>query len=165
MIKKNPKANRHICTYRCANAAAIYKSATIYALQTLNMCNVWLYLDAGHAGWLGWPANLTREFKMIAHLHFLLSLAYGTQPRLSCLLKSTLQACPIVSVVLPPVGPHSLVWPCRAILRRFALDVANYNALSAATPDPVTSPNPNTDELKYINALAPALVAQGFPAA
>jgi cellulose 1,4-beta-cellobiosidase len=44
------------------------------------------------------------------------------------------------------------------------LDVANYNALSAASPDPVTVNNPNTDELKYINALGPVLASQGFPA-
>lgn len=30
----------------------------MYALQTLNLPNVFMYLDAGHAGWLGWPANL-----------------------------------------------------------------------------------------------------------
>lgn len=43
---------------KCANAASTYRSSTVYALQQLNLPNVWMYLDAGHAGWLGWPANL-----------------------------------------------------------------------------------------------------------
>ncbi|KAL5351189.1 hypothetical protein ACLOAV_003040 [Pseudogymnoascus australis] len=43
---------------KCANAASTYKSLTIYALQQLNLPNVSMYLDAGHGGWLGWPANL-----------------------------------------------------------------------------------------------------------
>ena len=36
--------------------------------------------------------------------------------------------------------------------------------MSAATPDPITQGNPNYDELHYINALAPELQSQGFPA-
>ena len=31
------------------------------------------------------------------------------------------------------------------------VDVANYNALSAASPDPITQGDPNYDELHYIN--------------
>lgn len=34
-------------------------------------------------------------------------------------------------------------------------DVANYNALSAVTPDPITQGNPNYDELHYINVSVP----------
>lgn len=30
-----------------------------YAISKLQQDNVWLYLDAGHSGWLGWPANLS----------------------------------------------------------------------------------------------------------
>ena len=44
------------------------------------------------------------------------------------------------------------------------LDVANYNALSASSPDPITQGNQNYDEIHYINALAPELKNQGFPA-
>jgi hypothetical protein len=43
---------------KCANAATAYKTLTTYAIKTLNMKNVIMYLDAGHAGWLGWPANI-----------------------------------------------------------------------------------------------------------
>ncbi|KAG8929128.1 hypothetical protein FRC03_001568 [Tulasnella sp. 419] len=110
---------------RCANAATVYKSSTIYALKKLNFCNIWIYLDAGHAGWLGWPANLTPAAQLFTDIY-----------------KQSL--------------------PNR--VRGLATNVANYNALSASSPDPVTSPNPNTDELKYINALGPVLQSNGFPA-
>jgi cellulose 1,4-beta-cellobiosidase len=42
---------------KCANAKPVYMRSTIYALQQLNLPNVAMYMDAGHAGWLGWPAN------------------------------------------------------------------------------------------------------------
>ena len=37
-------------------------------------------------------------------------------------------------------------------------------ALSASSPDPITQGNQNYDEIHYINALAPELKNQGFPA-
>ena len=40
------------------------------------------------------------------------------------------------------------------ILTRTA-DVANYNALTAASPDPITQGNPNYDESHYINVSSP----------
>ncbi|KAL2019000.1 hypothetical protein VTK56DRAFT_10165 [Thermocarpiscus australiensis] len=43
---------------KCANAASTYKELVTYAIQQLNLPNVGMYLDAGHAGWLGWPANI-----------------------------------------------------------------------------------------------------------
>jgi cellulose 1,4-beta-cellobiosidase len=42
--------------------------------------------------------------------------------------------------------------------------VANYNALSASVPDKATQGNANSDELKYINALAPLLRNGGWNA-
>ncbi|KFA69138.1 hypothetical protein S40285_00115 [Stachybotrys chlorohalonatus IBT 40285] len=42
---------------KCANAADAYHECTLYAVTQLNLPNVAMYLDAGHAGWLGWPAN------------------------------------------------------------------------------------------------------------
>ena len=35
-------------------------------------------------------------------------------------------------------------------------DVANYNALTAASPDPITQGNPNYDEIHYINVSIPS---------
>ncbi|KAF5005133.1 hypothetical protein FDECE_8390 [Fusarium decemcellulare] len=42
---------------KCANAHDAYLELTNYAVKELNLPNVAMYLDAGHAGWLGWPAN------------------------------------------------------------------------------------------------------------
>ncbi|KAF4977886.1 hypothetical protein FZEAL_5660 [Fusarium zealandicum] len=42
---------------KCAKAHDAYLSLTNYAVKALNLPNVAMYLDAGHAGWLGWPAN------------------------------------------------------------------------------------------------------------
>ncbi|KAI0117944.1 1, 4-beta cellobiohydrolase [Nemania sp. FL0031] len=43
---------------KCSNAQAAYLECTNYAIKALNLPNVSMYLDAGHAGWLGWPANI-----------------------------------------------------------------------------------------------------------
>ncbi|KAH7086462.1 1, 4-beta cellobiohydrolase [Paraphoma chrysanthemicola] len=54
---------------KCANAATAYKELTTYAIKTLNLKNVVMYLDAGHAGWLGWPANMAPAADMFAALY------------------------------------------------------------------------------------------------
>ncbi|KAF1985799.1 glycoside hydrolase family 6 protein [Aulographum hederae CBS 113979] len=43
---------------KCQGAKDTYLELTDYAIKGLNLPNVAMYLDAGHAGWLGWPANL-----------------------------------------------------------------------------------------------------------
>ncbi|KAJ7057960.1 cellobiohydrolase II [Mycena amicta] len=110
---------------KCANAQTTYLACVTYAIQQLNkLGNVFMYLDAGHAGWLGWPANLQPAANLFTSLY-----KNAGSP---------------------------------ANVRGLATNVANYNALSAATPDPITQGNPNYDEIHYINALAPLLT--GFPA-
>jgi cellulose 1,4-beta-cellobiosidase len=43
---------------RCTNeVAGFYKEGIAYAIRTLSMPHVSLYLDAAHSGWLGWPEN------------------------------------------------------------------------------------------------------------
>eukprot|EP00732_Lithocolla_globosa_P003977 Lithocolla_globosa_v1_NODE_3426_length_1673_cov_201.509271.p1 type:complete len:475 gc:universal NODE_3426_length_1673_cov_201.509271:1618-194(-) len=47
----------------CGNTAtqAAYKEGIKYAVQqfgSLNRNNLWMYLDAGHGGWLGWENNM-----------------------------------------------------------------------------------------------------------
>ncbi|KAJ6528952.1 cellobiohydrolaseII [Mycena capillaripes] len=112
---------------KCANAQTTYLACVTYAIQQLNtLGNVYSYLDAGHAGWLGWPANLSPAAQLFSSLY---------------------------------IGAGS-----PSFVRGLATDVANYNALSAATPDPITQGNPNYDEIHYINALAPLLTSSGFPA-
>jgi cellulose 1,4-beta-cellobiosidase len=43
---------------KCSGAEAAYKECTQYAITQLNLPNVTMYMDAGHGGWLGWPANI-----------------------------------------------------------------------------------------------------------
>ncbi|KAJ8522119.1 hypothetical protein ONZ45_g1277 [Pleurotus djamor] len=111
---------------KCQGAAAAYNEGIIYALQKLNSLGVYMYVDAGHAGWLGWPANLPPSAQLFAKLY-------------------TDAGSP-------------------AYFRGLATNVSNYNKLRAPTPDPVTSPNPNYDEIHFIESLAPELTSRGFPA-
>jgi cellulose 1,4-beta-cellobiosidase len=53
---------------KCAKSDAIYRGSIAYAVQTLSMPHVSLYLDAGHAGWLGWDehrAKIATLFKEV----------------------------------------------------------------------------------------------------
>jgi cellulose 1,4-beta-cellobiosidase len=42
---------------RCAASEAVYRRSVAYAVRTLAMPHVSVYLDAAHAGWLGWDGN------------------------------------------------------------------------------------------------------------
>lgn len=44
----------HGNTPKCARARAIQENALSYAIARLSLPNVFLYMDAGHANWLGW---------------------------------------------------------------------------------------------------------------
>lgn len=44
----------------CAAAEQIYRRGIAYAITKLSLPNVFIYMDAAHAGWLGWPKNLPR---------------------------------------------------------------------------------------------------------
>ncbi|KAF7791343.1 hypothetical protein EIP86_002357 [Pleurotus ostreatoroseus] len=111
---------------KCANAQTTYLACVNYALKELAAVGVYMYIDAGHAGWLGWPANLAPAAQLFAQVW---SNA-GKSP----------------------------------FIRGLATNVANYNALVASTPDPVTQGDPNYDESLYINALAPQLKSAGWDA-
>ncbi|KAI5865268.1 carbohydrate-binding module family 1 [Durotheca rogersii] len=54
---------------KCANARSAYEECSKYAIQNLDLPNVAMYLDAGHAGWLGWQANLEPAAQMYAQLY------------------------------------------------------------------------------------------------
>ncbi|KAJ5289551.1 uncharacterized protein N7443_009804 [Penicillium atrosanguineum] len=54
---------------KCANAHDAYLECTNYAVTQLNLDNVAMYLDAGHAGWLGWPANLSPAAQLYAQVY------------------------------------------------------------------------------------------------
>jgi cellulose 1,4-beta-cellobiosidase len=49
---------------KCAAAENVYKHSVAYAIKTLAMPNVSLYVDAAHAGWLGWSGNRTKIAKI-----------------------------------------------------------------------------------------------------
>ncbi|KAI0853292.1 glycoside hydrolase family 6 protein [Daldinia vernicosa] len=42
----------------CQESKTAYEEGVAYALKSLNLPNVVMYVDAGHGGWLGWDANL-----------------------------------------------------------------------------------------------------------
>lgn len=85
-------------------------------MQQLNAVGVYMYLDAGHAGWLGWPANLTPAAQLFAQLY-------------------------------KDAGSPKFV-------RGLATNVANFNAIRASSPDPITQGNQNYDEIHYIEVLS-----------
>ncbi|KAI0093900.1 cellobiohydrolase II [Irpex rosettiformis] len=116
----------NLSVQKCANAQTTYLACVNYALKQLSAVGVYSYMDAGHAGWLGWPANLTPAAQLFAKVYS----DAGKSP----------------------------------FIKGLATNVANYNALSAATPDPITQGDPNYDEIHYINSLSPALTSAGFPA-
>ncbi|KAI9644061.1 hypothetical protein NHQ30_007413 [Ciborinia camelliae] len=111
---------------KCANAQAAYLECTEYAIAQLNLANVSSYLDAGHAGWLGWSANITPAAALFAQVY-------------------------------KAAGSPSQV-------RGLATNVANYNAWTSSSCPSYTAGDANCNEKLYINALAPLLTAQGFPA-
>lgn len=42
---------------KCAESEALYKHSVAYAIAKLSLPHVHVYLDAAHAGWLGWNGN------------------------------------------------------------------------------------------------------------
>jgi cellulose 1,4-beta-cellobiosidase len=111
---------------KCANAQAAYLECVAYSITQLSLPNVAMYLDAGHAGWLGWPADI------------------GSAPTL-------------FGSLYKNAGQPDAV-------RGLATNVANYNGWDLASAPSYTSGDSNYDEKLYMNALAPLLIAQGFPA-
>jgi cellulose 1,4-beta-cellobiosidase len=59
---------------KCQAAEGIYKRGVAYAISKLSLPNVFLYIDAAHAGWLGWPRNLV---KSVALYKEILAMAGG----------------------------------------------------------------------------------------
>ncbi|KAK3896999.1 hypothetical protein C8A05DRAFT_39450 [Staphylotrichum tortipilum] len=54
---------------KCSNAQQTYKDLVVYAIQQLNLPHVAMYLDAGHAGWLGWSANIQPAATLFASIY------------------------------------------------------------------------------------------------
>ncbi|KAJ9144406.1 Glucanase [Coniochaeta hoffmannii] len=54
---------------KCSGAHDAYLECVDYAVKQLNLPNVAMYLDAGHAGWLGWSANLQPAATLFANVY------------------------------------------------------------------------------------------------
>jgi len=53
---------------KCADSRSAYVESTVYAIQQLQLPNVSIYLDAAHAGWLGWDhhrESVIRVYKKV----------------------------------------------------------------------------------------------------
>lgn len=59
----------NLSVQKCASAEAAYRAGVQYAMEQLNLANVAMYLDAGHAGWLGWSANLQPAATLFSQLY------------------------------------------------------------------------------------------------
>jgi len=64
-----PNLVTNLSVQKCSNAKQVYTDSVTYAIKTLNFNNVAQYMDAGHAGWLGWSANLDPAAKLFAQVY------------------------------------------------------------------------------------------------
>ncbi|KAI0833119.1 glycoside hydrolase family 6 protein [Hypoxylon sp. FL0890] len=53
----------------CSQSKTSYEEGVAYALKSLNLPNVVMYVDAGHGGWLGWDANLKPGAEELAKVY------------------------------------------------------------------------------------------------
>lgn len=60
---------------KCARSQEVYKNSVAYAIAQLSLPNVHIYVDAAHAGWLGWEANRRRMVEIYAEV---LAMAGGS---------------------------------------------------------------------------------------
>jgi cellulose 1,4-beta-cellobiosidase len=49
---------------KCQQAKTVYRNGIVYAIKSFNLPNVSVYLDAAHAGWLGWDDNRAKIAKV-----------------------------------------------------------------------------------------------------
>jgi cellulose 1,4-beta-cellobiosidase len=55
-----PNLATNMSVPKCAQSETAYRTSIAYAVSKLAMPHVSLYLDAAHAGWLGWNGNRTK---------------------------------------------------------------------------------------------------------
>jgi len=64
VVVLEPDSLPHLATNmsvpKCAQSEMAYRSSIAYAVSKLAMPHVSIYLDAAHAGWLGWNGNRTK---------------------------------------------------------------------------------------------------------
>ncbi|KAF2715008.1 glycoside hydrolase family 6 protein [Pleomassaria siparia CBS 279.74] len=64
-----PNLVTNIDLQTCKDSAQGYKDGVEYALKSLNLPNIAMYIDAGHGGWLGWNDNLKPGAKGLADVY------------------------------------------------------------------------------------------------
>jgi cellulose 1,4-beta-cellobiosidase len=52
-----PNIATNLSVPKCAVSEDVYRASVAYAVAKLSLPNVFIYLDAAHAGWLGWDGN------------------------------------------------------------------------------------------------------------
>ena len=63
-----PNIATNMSVAKCAAAESAYRHSIAYAVKSLAMPNVSLYLDAAHAGWLGWSKNREKISKIFSEV-------------------------------------------------------------------------------------------------
>ena len=63
-----PNLVTNLTTKPCGAVEQVYKTSTAYAIQKLSAPNVSIYMDIGHAGWLGWDSNRKRAAELYAEV-------------------------------------------------------------------------------------------------
>ena len=53
---------------KCQGARSAYKNGIVYAIKSFHLPNVSIYLDAAHAGWLGWDDNRAKVAKIFKNV-------------------------------------------------------------------------------------------------
>jgi cellulose 1,4-beta-cellobiosidase len=78
IVEPNALANlvTNMSVEKCARASIIQQHAIAYAVSKLSLPNVHVYLDAGHAGWLGWETHRDRLAQTVARVLELAGGAY-----------------------------------------------------------------------------------------
>ena len=71
-----PNLATNLSMPRCAQSDGTYRRSIAYAISKLAMPHVSIYMDAAHAGWLGWDGNRTKIAKIFKEV---LSLAGGAE--------------------------------------------------------------------------------------
>jgi cellulose 1,4-beta-cellobiosidase len=63
-----PNVVTNLMIEKCAKSERVYKNSAAYAIAQLSLPNVYIYVDAAHAGWLGWLRNRTGFAKVMSEV-------------------------------------------------------------------------------------------------
>ncbi|KAJ3115408.1 hypothetical protein HK098_006953 [Nowakowskiella sp. JEL0407] len=88
----------------CRDVAPAYRAGVAYALANLSRENLWLYLDIGHGGWLGWRENqisTTKPFKEVIYDVKNQAKSKGRDFRFGCWAVNVANYSPVKSTVAP----------------------------------------------------------------